>query len=238
MTDIGYYCAFGLLLFAMILAGVAQFKVSSTYNEYKNLKVKSGMTGRQLAEKITQAARINVKINVIRGTLTDNYDSVSKTLNISQANIDSDSVSALGVVAHECGHALQDARHYKPLILRQYVIKITNFASKLLMPLLILGVVFDLMYIGGALGMAFIWSAVAFYGLSVLVNLVTLPVEVNASKRALKILEGFDVMDGGELAGTRKVLSSAALTYFASLLLSLAFFLRFLLIALSFMRDR
>jgi len=159
-------------------------------------------------------------------------------LNLSAGNIDSSSVAALGVVAHECGHAIQDAKGYKPLKVRQAVVKTTNLVSKLLMPLLILGLVFDLMYIGGPIGMIFIWSAVGFYGLSVLASLVTLPVETNASRRALKMLEGFEVMDSLELSQTKKVLSAAALTYLASLLVSLAFFLRFLFIALSAMSDR
>lgn len=238
MSEIGYICASLLLIVALIVAVVAQTKVSSTYNTYSKINAQSGMTGRQLAERIISAAGLKVEINMIKGHLTDNYDPRSKVLNLSAGNIDSSSVAALGVVAHECGHAIQDAKGYKPLKVRQAVVKTTNLVSKLLMPLLILGLVFDLMYIGGPIGMIFIWSAVGFYGLSVLASLVTLPVETNASRRALKMLEGFEVMDSLELSQTKKVLSAAALTYLASLLVSLAFFLRFLFIALSAMSDR
>lgn len=238
MTYIGYICASILLIVAIIVALVAQVKVSNTYSQYSKVNAKSGLTGSQLAEKIVGAAGLDVDIEAINGKLTDNYNPMTKTLNISKSNIESSSLAALGVVAHECGHAIQDAKGYKPLKIRQFVIKVTNYASRLLLPLMIVGLVLDLLYIGGVTGMVFIWVAVAFYGLSVLANLVTLPVELDASRRAMKMLEGFEVMDGGELASTRKVLSAAALTYLASLLISLAYFLRFLFIALSFVNDR
>lgn len=202
------------------------------------LKASSEITGRQLAEKIISAANLDVKINVIRGKLTDNYDPTSKTLNLSEGNVNSCSVAALGVVAHECGHALQHAKAYKPLLIRQKVIKTTNFVSRLLLPLMIVGLVLDLLCVGGVTGMVFIWAGVGFYGMAVLANLVTLPVETNASSRALKLLSGFEVLDKEELSQTKKVLSAAALTYLASLLLSLAYFLRFLFIALSMLSDR
>lgn len=238
MTEIGYIAASVLLIVALIVAVVAEVKVTSTYSKYSNVKAESGITGRQLAEMIISASGLDVKINVIKGKLTDNYDPSRKVLNLSAENVDSCSVAALGVVAHECGHALQDAKNYKPLIIRQRVIKTTNFVSRLLMPLLIVGLVLDLMTVGGVTGMVFIWVAVAFYGMAVLANLVTLPVETNASRRAMKMLEGFEVLESGELAQTRKVLSAAALTYLASLLLSLAYLLRFLFIALSVISDR
>lgn len=238
MTMIGYICAGMLLFISIFIALYAQIKVTSTYSTYKEVESKSGMTGGELAQKIMSSAGIDVEIREIRGTLTDNYDSFKKVLNISSGNINSTSVAALGVVAHECGHALQDAKGYKPLKIRQHVIKITNIVSGLLFPLLIIGLVLDLMYIGGVVGQVFIWMAVAFYGMSVLASLATLPVELDASKRALKMLQGFEVMDSGELIKTKKVLSAAALTYVASLLVSLAYFLRFLFIAISLTNDR
>lgn len=238
MSEIGYIIASLLLIIAVIVAVVAEVKVTSTYSKYSNVKASSEITGRQLAEKIISAANLDVKINVIRGKLTDNYDPTSKTLNLSEGNVNSCSVAALGVVAHECGHALQHAKAYKPLLIRQKVIKTTNFVSRLLLPLMIVGLVLDLLCVGGVTGMVFIWAGVGFYGMAVLANLVTLPVETNASSRALKLLSGFEVLDKEELSQTKKVLSAAALTYLASLLLSLAYFLRFLFIALSMLSDR
>jgi len=238
MGTIEYIIASLLLIVAFIIALIAQIKVESTYNRYSKIESKSGLTGGQLAQKIIDSAGLDVKVNVIKGKLSDNYDSSNGVLNISSTNYNSKSVAALGVVAHECGHAIQDAKDYKPLRIRHHVIKTTNIASKFLLPLLILGLIFDLMYIGGITGMVFIWTAVCFYALSVLVNLATLPVEINASSRALKMLEGFEIMDDEELRQSRKVLSAAALTYLASLLISLAYFMRFLLFALSRLNDR
>ncbi len=238
MGTIEYIIASSLLLIAFIIALVAEIKVERTYNKYSHVETKSGLTGGELAQKIIDSAGLNVKVNVIKGRLTDNYDSSKGELNISSENYNSNSISALGVVAHECGHALQDAKDYKPLRIRHSVIKTTNIVSKFLFPLLIIGLIFDLMYIGGVTGLVFIWTAVCFYALSVIANLATLPVELNASSRALKMLKGFEVMDESEIKKSRKVLSAAALTYLASLLISLAYFLRFLLFALSRLNDR
>ena len=238
MSYTEYIAASAILIVSLIITVVAQLKVQSTYAKYSKKETKCGLTGAELANKIVDAANLQVRVNTINGNLTDNYNSHDKTLNISRPNYNSSSVSALGVVAHECGHALQDAKNYAPLKIRQFVVRATNVISNFLLPLLIIGVIFNFMYIGGITGQVFIWSAVGFYGVSVIANLVTLPVEINASNRALKMLKGFEVMDGGELAGAREVLSAAALTYLASLLVSFAFFLRFLLIALSFTNRR
>ncbi len=237
MSTIAYIIASSLLIVAFIVALVAEIKVESTYSKYSQIEAQSGLTGGQLAQKIIDSAGLNVKVNVIKGRLTDNYDSSKGVLNISSTNYNSKSIAALGVVAHECGHALQDAQDYKPLRIRHSVIKTTNMVSKFLLPLLIIGLIFDLMYIGGVTGMVFIWTAVCFYALSVIANLVTLPVELNASSRALKMLKGFEIMDEEELGQSKKVLSAAALTYLASLLISLAYFMRFLLFALSRISD-
>ena len=238
MDYIGYICAGALLIVAIIVALVAQIKVESTYSTYSKVAGKSGLTGAQLAQKITEAAGVDVAINKINGKLTDHYDPTNKVLNLSASNYDGTSVAALGVVAHECGHCLQDAKGYSLFKVRQGVVKTTNFLSKLLMPLLIVGLILDLMYIGGVTGMVFIWVAVGFYALSVLANLATLPVELDASNRALNMPKGFEVMDSVELKQTKQVLSAAALTYLAALLVSLGYFLRFLFLALSLSKDR
>ncbi len=238
MTFIGYLIAGALLVIALIVTIVAEVKVSSNYSKYSKIASKSGLTGREMAEKIIASANLNIKINMVKGTLSDHYNPINKSINISKANMESNSIAALGVVAHELSHAIQDAKGYAPFKIRQFVVKATNAVSKLLLPLLILGIIFDALYIGGVVGEVFIWIAVAFYGASVLANLATLPVEIDASRRALKMLNGFGYMDSLELQQTKKVLSSAALTYLASLLVSLAYFLRFLFIALSLLSDR
>lgn len=238
MTYFGYVLAGVLLIVALIVAIYAQIKVNSTYNTYSKVTSKSGLTGRDLAEKIIAAEGLHVTVNSIGGKLSDNYDPTKKQLNISKENMNSTSVAALGVVAHELGHAMQDARNYKPMKVRHAVIKVSNFMSGFLVPLLVIGLILDLLLIGGVTGQVFIWAAVGLYGLSTLVNLVTLPVETNASGRAMQTLRKLNVMDDVELKQTKKVLSAAALTYLAALLVSLAYFLRFLFIALQFTRDR
>lgn len=238
MTYFGYALAGVLLIVALIVAIYAQIKVNSTYNTYSKVTSKSGLTGRDLAEKIIAAEGLHVTVNSIGGKLSDNYDPTKKQLNISKENMNSTSVAALGVVAHELGHAMQDARNYKPMKVRHAVIKVSNFMSGFLVPLLVIGLILDLLLIGGVTGQVFIWVAVGLYGLSTLVNLVTLPVETNASGRAMQTLRKLNVMDDVELKQTKKVLSAAALTYLAALLVSLAYFLRFLFIALQFTRDR
>lgn len=238
MTYFGYALAGVLLIVALIVAIYAQVKVNSTYNTYSKVPSKSGLTGRDLAEKIIAAEGLQVTVNPIGGKLSDNYDPTKKQLNISKENMNSTSVAALGVVAHELGHAMQDARNYKPMKVRHAVIKVSNFMSGFLVPLLVIGLILDLLLIGGVTGQVFIWAAVGLYGLSTLVNLVTLPVETNASGRAMQTLRKLNVMDEVELKQTKKVLSAAALTYLAALLVSLAYFLRFLFIALQFTRDR
>lgn len=238
MSLSGYIISGAILMIAILIAVVAQIKVSSTYSKYSKIDCDCGITGRELAEKIINSANLKVSVRPTRGNLTDNFNPVNHTINISQGNYESSSIAALGVVAHECGHALQEAKGYFPYKVRQFVVKASNIVSSLLMPLLIIGLIFDFMYIGGITGMVFIWAGVGIYGVSVLANLATLPVELDASRRAMKMLGGFEIMDKEELFGARKVLSAAALTYLASLLVSVAYLFRFLLIALSATRDR
>lgn len=225
------YIGAGALLFvAIIVAMIAEIKVKSTYNKYKDVAVQKDITGQMLAEMIAQKEGLNVSVKQCKGVLSDHYNPADKSINISAPNFNQNSIAALGVVAHEMGHAMQDKQGWGLYKVRQFVVKTSNFASKILLPLLIIGIITNLMYVGGIIGLAFIWIAVAFYGLSVLTNLATLPVEFNASKRALTTLQGMEIMDEVELDHAKKVLSAAALTYLASLLVSIAYFLRFVLI--------
>lgn len=210
-----------LVLPAVIFALWAQFNVKSTFSKYSKIASRSGMTGFDSARRILDANGLgDVRIAHIAGDLTDNYNPTDNTIYLSDSVYGSNSAAAIGVAAHEAGHAVQHATGYTPIKIRSAIIPITNIGSNLAMPLIILGIVLSfptLAYIG-----------VAAFGLSTLFQLVTLPVEFDASGRALKALEGS--LDGEDLASARKVLRAAALTYVAALAVSLVNLLRLLII--------
>lgn len=210
-----------LVLPAVIFALWAQFNVKSTFSKYSKIASRSGMTGFDSARRILDANGLgSVRIAHIAGDLTDNYNPTDNTIYLSDSVYGSNSAAAIGVAAHEAGHAVQHATGYTPIKIRSAIIPITNIGSNLAMPLIILGIVLSfptLAYIG-----------VAAFGLSTLFQLVTLPVEFDASGRALKALEGS--LDGDDLASARKVLRAAALTYVAALAVSLVNLLRLLII--------
>ena len=210
-----------LVLPAVIFAMWAQFNVKSTFSKYSRIASRSGMTGFDSARRILDANGLrDVRIAHIAGDLTDNYNPTDNTIYLSDSVYGSNSAAAVGVAAHEAGHAVQHATGYTPIKIRSAIIPITNIGSNLAMPLIILGIVLSfptLAYIG-----------VAAFGLSTLFQLVTLPVEFDASGRALKALEGS--LDSDDLASARKVLRAAALTYVAALAVSLVNLLRLLII--------
>lgn len=210
-----------LVLPAVIFALWAQFNVKSTFSKYSKIASRSGMTGFDSARRILDANGLgSVRIAHVSGDLTDHYNPTDNTIYLSDSVYGSNSAAAIGVAAHEAGHAVQHATGYTPIKIRSAIIPITNIGSNLAMPLIILGIVLSfptLAYIG-----------VAAFGLSTLFQLVTLPVEFDASGRALKALEGS--LDGDDLASARKVLRAAALTYVAALAVSLVNLLRLLII--------
>lgn len=210
-----------LVLPAVIFALWAQFNVKSTFSKYSKIASRSGMTGFDSARRILDANGLgSVRIAHVSGDLTDHYNPTDNTIYLSDSVYGSNSAAAIGVAAHEAGHAVQHATGYTPIKIRSAIIPITNIGSNLAMPLIILGIVLSfptLAYIG-----------VAAFGLSTLFQLVTLPVEFDASGRALKDLEGS--LDGEDLASARKVLRAAALTYVAALAVSLVNLLRLLII--------
>ena len=210
-----------LVLPAVIFALWAQFNVKSTFSKYSRIASRSGMTGFDSARRILDANGLgDVRIAHVSGDLTDHYNPTDNTIYLSDSVYGSNSAAAIGVAAHEAGHAVQHATGYTPIKIRAAIIPITNIGSNLAMPLIILGIVLSfptLAYIG-----------VAAFGLSTLFQLVTLPVEFDASGRALKALEGS--LDGDDLASARKVLRAAALTYVAALAVSLVNLLRLLII--------
>ena len=220
-----YYDYYYLILVvpAILISLWAQFKVSSTFNRYNNVFSRRGYTAAQIARTILDANGLqNVRIERVTGKLTDHYDPRANVIRLSDGVYDSTSVAAIGVAAHESGHAVQYAVGYSPIKLRNAVIPLTNIGSTLSMPLLLLGLIFSFrpLVIGGIL----LFSLVALF------QLITLPVEFNASNRALQILQTGNYLSDEELVGARKTLSAAAMTYVAALLVSLMQLLRLILL--------
>ena len=211
-----------ILVPAMLIALAAQIQVSSTFNRYSKVRSARGMTGAQAAEAVLRANGVSgVAIERVNGRLTDQYDPRSNTIRLSQGVYDSESVAALGVAAHEAGHAVQYAKQYGPIKVRTAVIPLCNIGSQLSILLIVLGL---FLYYPPLFGAGVILFAVAVFG-----QIITLPVEFNASRRAIATLESTRMLDAQELTGAKKVLRAAAMTYVAALLVSLAQLLRFLL---------
>ncbi len=213
-----------IVLPALIISIWAQIKVSTTYKKYSTVYTKRNITGHDAARAILDANGLHyVKIEHVRGHLTDHYDPRANVIRLSDSVYGSNSAAAVGVAAHEAGHAVQYARDYAPIKLRMAIIPATRFGSMLAIPLFMIGLIFasDMLLLAGIL----LYSAVAFF------QLVTLPVEFNASSRALKALDGSRILSGEELKGAKRVLSAAAMTYVAALLTSLLTLLRLLILA-------
>ena len=211
-----------LVVPALLVSLWAQFKVKSTYARYSNQRVSNGMTGSDVARYIQQVNGIHTDIQAVAGELSDHYDPRANVIRLSQGVYDRSSVSAVGIAAHETGHALQHAAGYGPVKLRTAMVPVTNFASGLSPILILLGILMSmdvLAYVG-----------IALFSMATLFQLVTLPVEFNASYRAVAALEGSGQFTEEELKGVKKVLTAAALTYIAALLVSLMTLLRLILI--------
>lgn len=233
-TYILYYISGFLILIAIIVALFAQTSVYSTYNKYSKMQSSLNMTGGQLAEKLCAEKNLPLRINTIGGNLSDNYNSKDKSLNISAQNYSSNSIAALAIVAHEFGHALQDDEEYAPLKIRQIAIKVSNVASRFLLPFLLISIILSI-FVGMA-GSIMLGVVVIIYALALIANLVTLPVEINASNRAKAILNEM-ITDSEEQKAVAKMLKAAAMTYVAALFVSLVYFLRFLSLFLISKRD-
>lgn len=209
----GYYYydpTYMLIVISALISLFAQFLVNSRFSKYSRVRSRSGMTGAQAAERILQSQGIyDVAIQRVSGKLTDHYDPRNKTLNLSDAVYASTSVAAVGVAAHECGHAIQHARGYALLSFRSALVPVANIGSQLSWLFIILGIFF-----GGS--HTLIMIGILMFSAAVLFQLVTLPVEFNASGRALKLLSETGILQKDEVSDTRKVLSAAALTYVAA----------------------
>ena len=221
-----------VLIPAMIFAFWAQFKVNSTFNQYAKVYNRRGLTGAEAARRVLDANGLhNVTIEHIRGHLTDHYDPRANVIRLSDATYASTSVAAIGVAAHEAGHAVQHAVGYAPIKLRSAIIPLTRFGSFLAMPLFLIGLFLGSgSYLGYGIGTIFMVTGILFFSFSTLFQLVTLPTEFNASARAMKALEDGGLLAADELPAAKATLSAAAMTYVAALASSLASLLRLILI--------
>lgn len=212
-----------LVLIGLVISAAASANVNGTFNRYRAVTNARRITAREAAERILHRAGIHdVRIEHVRGNLTDHYSPREKVLRLSDSVYDSTSVAAIGVAAHECGHAIQHQVGYGPLKLRSAAVPAANIGSRLSVPLILAGLLL------GATGLA--RAGVFLFTFVVLFQLITLPVEFNASGRALRILEETGILGGGELEGASKVLRAAALTYVAALLSAVLQLLRLVLL--------
>ncbi len=216
-----------LVLPAVIFALIASAKVNSTFKKYSSQLVR-GYTAAEVAARILRENNLShIRIERVSGNLTDHYDPTDGVIRLSDSVYSSSSTAAIGVAAHECGHAIQHAEGYLPLRIRSAIIPATNFGSKIAMPLIIIGCALSSL---GEIFAIIAYIGVLCFGLSTLFQLVTLPTEFNASARALRTIENFGIMDSEQLRGAKKVLRAAAMTYVAALAVSLTQLLRLLII--------
>lgn len=230
-----------LVMPAVIFSLWASSRVNSTFRKYSQMRTYRGMTGADAARAVLSANGVSgVSIEHVSGNLTDHYDPKSNVIRLSDSVYGASTPAAIGVAAHEAGHAVQYAQNYGPIKFRAAIVKATNIGSKLSMPLILIGILCMALPMFAALSDFFYYVAVfgvLCFGMCVLFQLVTLPTEYNASRRALKAIEGSYLLTPEEQKGARKVLSAAALTYVAALAVSLTQFLRLLMIVGRRRRD-
>ena len=212
----------------VLLSLWASSSVSSTFKKYSQQHSRRGITGAQAAERVLRSNGVSgVRIEHVSGNLTDHYDPRANVIRLSDGVYSSTSTAAIGVACHEAGHAVQYAQSYGPIKLRAAIIPITNIGSKLAMPLILIGI---LLAAFENLSFGFVYLGIACFGLSLVFQLVTLPVEFNASKRAMAAIESGELLTEEEQRGARKTLTAAAMTYVAATAVSLAQLLRLILI--------
>lgn len=212
------------LIIAMFVSMIISLRVKTTFNKYAKKASRSGLTAEQAVQRMLNANGVyGVGIQRIGGSLTDNYNPKTNVISLSDSVYGKSSVSAIGVACHEAGHALQYAEEYGPAKLRLAIVPVTNFGSRLSMPLLLLGLFLGFMEL--------VWAGILLFSLSTFFQLVTLPVEFDASKRALAAMEGSGILMDDEVKDAKRVLSSAAMTYVAALATSVLMLLRYISIA-------
>lgn len=219
-----------LVLPALLIAGFAQMKVSSTFERYSRVRASKGYTAAQVARMILDDNGLQrIRVEYIRGKLTDHYDPRDGVVRLSESVYESSSIASIGVAAHEVGHAIQHATAYAPLTIRNAIIPVTNIGSRLSVPLILIGFIMGYQPL--------VTIGIVAFSLVTVFQLITLPVEFNASSRALATLEGEGFLYNEEVDGARKVLSAAALTYVAALLISVAQLMRLVLLYGNRRRD-
>ena len=224
-----------LVLPCIIFSLWASSSVNSTFKRYSQKFSIRRITGAQAAQRVLSHNGVTgVRIERVSGNLTDHYDPRTNVIRLSDSVYDSTSVAAIGVAAHEAGHAVQYARHYAPIKLRAAIIPITNIGSKLAMPLILLGVVLSAL---GSFSTTLIYLGIAAFGLSLVFQIVTLPVEFNASRRAMRAIDDAGILTSEEQRGARKTLTAAAMTYVAATAVALAQLLRLLVLFSGRRRD-
>lgn len=225
----GFDGTYVLIILAFLISALVSAKMNATFSKYSKVRSYCGMTGAQAAHRILSSAGIyDVRIEHVSGKLTDHYDPSNKVLRLSDAVYGNTSIAAIGVAAHECGHAVQHAKNYVPLSVRSAIVPVANFGSQLSWPLFLAGLIFSfrpLLMIG-----------ILLFCAALLFQIVTLPVEFNASARALRMLDETGIMGRQEIRGTKKVLRAAAMTYVAAVIGSLLQLLRLLILSGAFRR--
>lgn len=223
----GFDGTYVLIMLAFLISALVSAKMNATFSKYSKVRSCCGMTGAQAAQRILSSAGIyDVRVEHVSGKLTDHYDPSNKVLRLSDAVYGNTSIAAIGVAAHECGHAVQHARNYVPLSVRSAIVPVANFGSQLSWPLFLAGLIFSfrpLLTIG-----------IVLFCMALLFQIVTLPVEFNASARALRMLDETGIMGRQEIRGTKKVLKAAAMTYVAAVIGSLLQLLRLLILSGAF----
>ena len=237
---------FGYLLFLLVLIPFIAFsawasaRVNATYSKYDRVQTRSCMTGYDTATRLMRSRGVSdIAVNRVEGKLTDHYHPTKKQVNLSMSTYGSASVAAVAVAAHEVGHVMQKHSGYVPYKIRNVLVPLTNIGSRLALPVILVGLLLDIFWVTSPqpYGQWAVYVGIALYGLSTLFMLVTLPVEFNASRRAKKMLVEEGILTEEEVPAASKVLSAAALTYVASLLVSLLYFLRFALVFASLVRK-
>ncbi len=212
----------------LVLSLWASANVNSTFKKYSNQRSRRGITGAQAAQRVLSANGVSgVRIERVAGNLTDHFDPKTNVIRLSDAVYGNTSTAAIGVACHEAGHAVQYAQNYAPIKLRSAIVPVTNIGSKLAMPLILIGL---LLSFGEQVSYTFVYLGIACFGLSVIFQLVTLPVEFNASRRALRAIESGELLTEEEHKGAKRTLTAAALTYVAATAVALAQLLRLLVI--------
>lgn len=230
----GYYSSMIYVLPAFLLAMWAQSRVKSAYNKYSQVANRQGYTGAQIAEMILRRNGINhVDVEPVAGTMTDHYDPRKKVVRLSEGVYNSRSLAAISIAAHECGHAIQDDQEYLFLKVRHSIAPAVGFASKAATPLAILGIFLGAASQVGGIGSFVLQIAILMFTAVVVFHVVTLPVEFNASSRAMEILEAEGYLDREEIKPAKKVLDAAALTYVAAAAVALGNLIRFIMLSRS-----